>query len=100
MNVMPVTVLQLTSVDHVDENMQQIEQLLESAPIPPQGHWVCLPENALYMRVVEGRLCLFFKVQIRFFSACKNLLKNISADFTWEVFLWKAKVWRQIHLWL
>jgi predicted amidohydrolase len=81
MNVMPVTVLQLTSVDHVDENMQQIEQLLESAPIPPQGHWVCLPENALYMRVVEGQAVPFFQSTDPVFQRLQKLAEKYQCRF-------------------
>ena len=49
-----VLVCQLTSVDNVDTNLQQIHKLIDAVPPGEKLDLVCLPENALYMRVKEG----------------------------------------------
>lgn len=52
MDSLEVAVVQTTSVDDVDSNMMMLESLLEA--IPQSVRLICLPENALYMRLVEG----------------------------------------------
>lgn len=49
-----VIVLQLQSVDHVQTNVEQVLSLLESVSREDKPAFVCLPENALYMRLKEG----------------------------------------------
>lgn len=48
-----VAVCQLTSIDDVRENLQQILDLLKELESHPPD-LICFPENALYMRVTEG----------------------------------------------
>lgn len=48
-----IAICQLTSVDDVALNLQQIENLL--SPVKPgEVELVCFPENCLYMRIKEG----------------------------------------------
>lgn len=49
-----VAAVQMTSVDDVDTNLKQIEELLKETFQKSQPRLVCFPENCLYLRVVEG----------------------------------------------
>jgi predicted amidohydrolase len=49
-----VIVLQLQSIDHVQKNVDQVQALLEPVLREEKTALVCLPENALYMRLKEG----------------------------------------------
>lgn len=49
-----VAAVQLTSIDDVDSNLQQIKILLADIFKSQQPRLICFPENCLYMRVVEG----------------------------------------------
>jgi predicted amidohydrolase len=49
-----VSVCQMTSVDELERNLQQIEGLIASVPAAEAVRLFCFPENCLYLRVVEG----------------------------------------------
>lgn len=53
-NQLKLAVCQMTSVDNVDENLRQIENLVSSVPVAEKVDLFCFPENCLYMRLVEG----------------------------------------------
>ena len=54
MSRLKVIVLQMQSLDDVQANLQQIQNLLQDVPPQQTSALVCLPENALYFRIVEG----------------------------------------------
>lgn len=49
-----VAVCQLTSSDHVDANIDAILEVLNTIRFPEKLDLICLPENALYLRVDEA----------------------------------------------
>lgn len=46
--------IQLNSVDQVEKNLSQIEGLIEEIFSREKPRLICLPENCLYLRIVEG----------------------------------------------
>ena len=49
-----VAVCQMTSVDDVQANLRQIEELIGEVPESSGVRLFCFPENSLYLRVKEG----------------------------------------------
>lgn len=71
-------VLQLTSVDEVERNVETILRLLETLPSRENGQdvcqkqLVCLPENCLYMRVEEGEVISPLDLRSRYWNELVN----------------------------
>jgi predicted amidohydrolase len=58
-----VAICQMTSVDDVSVNLQQIESLVAEVPEGSGVRLFCLPENCLYLRVKEGEAVPPFSLQ-------------------------------------
>lgn len=80
-----VIVLQLQSIDDIQSNLDQIESLLTDVRAGEAPALVCLPENALYMRMREGETIpglelsdpAFERMKIR--AAEKNLVFHLGS---------------------
>jgi deaminated glutathione amidase len=53
-NELNVAVCEMTSIDDVDANLQQIKNIISSVPEKQKVDLFCFPENCLYMRIIEG----------------------------------------------
>lgn len=71
-----VAAVQMTSVDDVDANLQQISELLKETFQKDQPRLVCFPENCLYMRVKEGEPINGFDLSHSAFAQLSSLAKN------------------------
>ncbi len=95
-----VYALQLTSIDDLSKNMTAIQSLLKSVATHSEPTLVCLPENALYMRVKEGDEVPAFKLNdscfeelSRWTKAHKSWLHIGSVPLLVEKKLYNASVW-------
>jgi len=79
---MKAYLLQMTSIDNVDYNLNMIEMLCQHLPANttcPQ--LICLPENALYMRIREGEKIIGFDLSDPVFTGIKALSKKFNSVF-------------------
>lgn len=67
-------VCQMTSIDDIEANFQQIEQLIQSVSKP--ADIVFFPENCLYMRLVEGQAIPGLDFQHPVFAKLKMLAQK------------------------
>jgi predicted amidohydrolase len=74
-----VAVCQMTSIDSVEANFNQIQKLISSVPVDKNVELFCFPENALYMRLVEGEKVPALKLSDDVFSKLRNLAKERKA---------------------
>jgi len=58
-----IAVCQMTSVDDVQANLRQIEELIGEVPESEDVRLFCFPENCLYLRVKEGEAIPPFTLQ-------------------------------------
>ena len=72
-----VAVMQMTSIDHVDSNVQQMEKLLRQVPRDKAVRLVCFPENCLYMRVNEGEAIQGLEIHDPAFSHLAALAQEL-----------------------
>ena len=76
MSRLKMIVLQMQSIDDVQANLRQIKSLLDDVPPQKTSALVCLPENALYMRIIEGE-----KIQgLELSDPCFLELKKIAQE--------------------
>lgn len=80
-----VYLLQLQSIDSISENKEKILQMLRDIPQQDMAALVCLPENALYMRLKEGEKISGMDisdpalVEIEKLAKQKNLLVHVGS---------------------
>lgn len=72
-----VAILQLTSVDNIEQNFSQIKDLIES--VDNHVRLFCLPENSLYMRLVEGEKIRGLNISDSVFQKLAELAKKKKA---------------------
>lgn len=73
-----VTVAQMTSIDDVTSNLNQMENLLEKAFSDGHSDLVCFPENCLYFRIVEGQKIPGFSLSHPVFEKLSELARTYS----------------------
>jgi predicted amidohydrolase len=75
LNKLKVSVLQLSSIDDISTNIIQVKKLiLEALKFNPD--LICLPENALYLRIKEGEAIPSLQITDPVFSELQSLIKN------------------------
>ncbi len=74
-------VLQLQSIDHVQSNLDQIASLLEGVARAEEPGLVCLPENALYMRIKEGEPIQGLNLDSAVFESFKKWSQELNLVF-------------------
>jgi predicted amidohydrolase len=67
---------QMTSIDQVTANYQQIENLIAKVPETTSVDIFCFPENCLYMRIVEGEKIEGLKLSDPVFKDLSALAKK------------------------
>lgn len=75
-----IAVTQMTSIDNVEANLQQIKSLLKEIFDQDQPQLVCFPENCLYMRVVEGEKIEGLHLSDPAFKALAELAKTYKTN--------------------
>ncbi|HWU42270.1 MAG TPA: carbon-nitrogen hydrolase family protein [Bdellovibrio sp.] len=73
-----IAATQMTSVDHVDTNLMQMESLLEEIFKTSKPRLVGFPENCLYMRIKEGEKIEGFELSHKAFAHLAELAKKYS----------------------
>lgn len=73
-------IIQMTSVDHIETNVQAIEDLCSQIPVNTSDMGlICLPENALYMRINEGEPISGLELSDPCFKRLKLISTNLNA---------------------
>lgn len=70
MSLLPVAICQMTSVDDVEKNFEQIQILLSKIK---EAKIIFFPENCLYMRLKEGEKIAGFEIDDSIFSRLSKL---------------------------
>jgi predicted amidohydrolase len=79
---MKVYLLQMTSIDNIEYNLNMIDSLCQNiSPCTDDSQLICLPENALYMRIQEGEQMISLDLSDSVFSRIKKLAKQLNAVF-------------------
>lgn len=76
-----VALCQMTAVDNIQVNLQQIERLLAEVPENDGVRLYCFPENCLYLRVNEGEAIPPFNLEDRVFADLAVLARKRKAFF-------------------
>ncbi|MCE3009515.1 MAG: carbon-nitrogen hydrolase family protein [Proteobacteria bacterium] len=76
-----VSVIQMTSVDQAAVNLSHIKEQIEMASREFLPDLICFPENALYMRIVEGQKIPGFTLQDSCFSELAELARKFGTTF-------------------
>jgi predicted amidohydrolase len=79
--VLKVALCQMTSVDDVKKNLQQIETLVGEVEENSGVRLFCFPENCLYMRVREGEAIPPFALQDSVFTDLAVMARHRKAYF-------------------
>jgi predicted amidohydrolase len=74
-----VAVVQMTSVDDIEANLQQMNSLLEDIFKSEKPRLLCFPENCLYLRVVEGEKIEGLTLEHPAFSFLAGLARKYTA---------------------
>jgi deaminated glutathione amidase len=74
-----VAVCEMTSIDDVDANLEQISSIIKSVPEKQAVDLFCFPENCLYMRIVEGEKVPGLELTQPVFESLMRLSKNRQA---------------------
>ncbi|MGZ3743640.1 MAG: carbon-nitrogen hydrolase family protein [Pseudobdellovibrionaceae bacterium] len=76
-----VALCQMTSIDDVRKNLQQIEALVGEIPESSKVRLFCFPENCLYMRINEGEAIPPFTLQDPVFEDLAVIARHRKAYF-------------------
>ncbi len=68
MEELVVAVTQMISIDDVDSNLHQMEDLIDQAFKKGQPRIICFPENCIYMRLIEGQKIAGFSLNDSLFT--------------------------------
>src|ERR1700692_3833290 len=68
-----IALCQMTSIDDVETNFQQMKTLMSQVPDNEKVRLFCFPENCLYLRVVEGDSIPPFHLQDEVFQKLAQL---------------------------
>lgn len=71
--------VQMTSIDDVEANLQQMETLLQDVFKTAQPRLVCFPENCLYLRLTEGEKIPGFDITDPLFHRVSEWAKSYKA---------------------
>lgn len=71
--------VQMTSIDDVDSNLQQMENLLREIFTSSSPRLVCFPENCLYMRLTEGEKIPGFEITDPLFQRISEWAQHYNA---------------------
>lgn len=76
-----VAVVQMTSVDDIEANLQQMNQLIEEIFKKANPRLLSFPENCLYLRVIEGEVVEGLTTDHSAFQFLAGLARQYSAYF-------------------
>ncbi|MFN7824201.1 MAG: carbon-nitrogen hydrolase family protein [Pseudobdellovibrionaceae bacterium] len=68
-----VSLIQMTSVDRAEVNLDHIKTQIENASLQFSPNLICFPENALYMRIIEGEKVPGFGLEDSCFSELSKM---------------------------
>jgi len=71
-----IALCQMTAVDELQRNVQQIETLVAEVPEEPGVRLFCFPENCLYMRILEGEPLPAFSLQDSVFRELAEIARK------------------------